>query len=141
MGDSKKVTNNFKDEICIAEMVKERVTEVMAGYGRWGKKTGVKRVGGRVGDGGATGDKIKKPFNKKDEDRNCLRCKVCKSIRHIKESCKDKNKENKREPTFWGPLQVWPTVYILYIGINLAIIMKQYGANASQMCLAVKCKY
>ena len=38
---------------------------------------------------------------------------------------------NKREPTFWGPLQVWPMVYILYIGINLAIIMKQYGANAS----------
>ena len=45
---------------------------------------------------------------------------------------------NKREPTFTGPLQVWPMVYILYIGINLAIIMKQYGANASQMCLAVK---
>ena len=27
--------------------------------------------------------------------------------------------------------KVWPMVYILYIGINLAIIMKQYGANAS----------
>ena len=44
--------------------------------------------------------------------------------------------ENKREPTFWGPLQVWPMVYILYICINLSIIMKQYGGNASQMCLA-----
>ena len=51
---------------------------------------------------------------------------------------KIKESKNKREPTFWGPLQVWPMVYILYIGINLAIIMKQYGANASHMCLAVK---
>ena len=31
---------------------------------------------------------------------------------------------NTLEPTFTGPLQVWPMVYILYIGINLAIIMK-----------------
>ena len=38
-----------------------------------------------------------------------------------------KNIENKRELTFTGPLQVWAMVYILYIGINLAIIMKQYG--------------
>ena len=29
-----------------------------------------------------------------------------------------------------------PMVYILYIDINLANIMKQYGGNASQMCLA-----
>ena len=35
--------------------------------------------------------------------------------------------KNKWEPTFTGPLQVWPMVYILYIGINLGIIMKQYG--------------
>ena len=26
-----------------------------------------------------------------------------------------------------GPLQIWPMKYILYIGINLAIIIKQYG--------------
>ena len=48
MGDSKKVTNNFGDKICIAEKVKERVKDVMAGYGRWGKKVGTKRVGGKV---------------------------------------------------------------------------------------------
>ena len=61
--------------------------------------------------------------------------------RHTKNNQADKQTENKREPTFWGPLQVWPMVYIFYIGINIAIIMKQYGANASQMCLAVKLKY
>merc|ERR1712115_468249 len=49
--------------------------------------------------------------------------------------------ENKRVPTFYGPLQVWPMVYKLYIGINLAIIMKQYGANTSQMCLALPMEY
>ena len=38
-------------------------------------------------------------------------------------------KNNKREPTFTGPLQFWPMVYILYIGINHAIIMKQYVGN------------
>ena len=37
-----------------------------------------------------------------------------------------KHKRYKREPTFMGPLQVWPMVYILYISINLSIIMKQY---------------
>ena len=37
------------------------------------------------------------------------------------------NTQNKREATFTGPLQVWPMVYILYIGINLASIIKQYG--------------
>ena len=51
---------------------------------------------------------------------------------------KNMKKKNKWVPNFWGPLQIWPMVYILYIAINLAIIMKQYGANASQMCLAVK---
>ena len=89
MGDSKKVTNDLGDEICIAEKVEERVSEVMAGMnGRWGKKTGGKRIGGKVGDGGSTVDKIKKPLNK-DEDGNGLRWKICKSICHMKESCKD----------------------------------------------------
>ena len=95
MGDSKKVTNNLGDEDCIREKVEERVTEVMARMsGRWGKKTGGKRAGGKVEDGGATGDKIKKPINKKDEDGNRLCYKGCKSIRHMKESCKDRNKED-----------------------------------------------
>ena len=67
MGDSKKVTNDFRDKICIAEKAKERVTEVMAGMsGKWGRKSGGRKAGGRVGDGGATGDKIKKLINKKD---------------------------------------------------------------------------
>ena len=69
----------------------------MAGIsGRWGKKTGGNTTGGRVGDGGAMGDKIMKPINKKDNDGNHLCCKVCKSIRHMKESCKDKNKEDNK---------------------------------------------
>ena len=42
------------------------------------------------------GDKIKKPINKKDEDGITLSCKVCKSIRHMKESFKDQNKEDNR---------------------------------------------
>ena len=97
MGDSKKVTKDLGEEVCIAEKVEERVNEVMAGMsGRWGKKTGGKRIGGKVGDGGATGDKIKKPLNKKDEDGNRLRCKICKSIRHMKETCRDKQKEDNR---------------------------------------------
>ena len=61
-----------------------------------GKRTGGKKAGGRVGDRGVTSNKIKKPINKKDKDGNCLSCKVCKSIRHIKETCKDKNKEDNR---------------------------------------------
>ena len=73
MGDSKKVTNDFGDEIGIAEKVKERVTEVLAGMtGKWGKKPGGRKTGGKVGGGGATGDKIKKPINKKDDDGNRL---------------------------------------------------------------------
>ena len=35
--------------------------------------------------------------------------------------------KNKRCYVITGPLQIWPMVYILYIGINLAIIIKQYG--------------
>merc|ERR1712112_600552 len=98
MGDSKKVTNDLGEEVCIAEKVEERVNEVMAGMsGRRGKKTGGKRTGGKVGDGGATGDKIKKPLNKEDEDGKRLRCKICNSIRHMKETCKDKQKEDNRE--------------------------------------------
>jgi hypothetical protein len=69
----------------------------MAGMSRrWGKRKGGKKTGGRVGEEGATGDKLKKSINKKDEDGNRLRCKVCKSIRHMKESCEDKNKEDNR---------------------------------------------
>ena len=69
------------------------MSEVLAGMsGRWNKKTGGKRTGGKVGAGGATGDKIKKPLNKKDDDGNGLRCKECKSIQHMKDRCKDKNK-------------------------------------------------
>ena len=76
---------------------KKRVNEVMTGRsGRWGKKTGGKRIGGKVGDGGANGDKIKKTLNKKDGEGNCLCCKICKSIRHMKEICKDKHKEDNR---------------------------------------------
>ena len=45
-------------------------------------------------------------------------------------------KKTSGEPTFMGPLQVWPIVYILYISINLSSIMKQYGGNASQMFIA-----
>ena len=38
MGDSKKVNNDMEDEVCIAEKVEERVSEVMAGMsGRWNK--------------------------------------------------------------------------------------------------------
>ena len=97
MGDSKKVTSDLGEEVCVAEQVEERVNEVMAGMsGRWGKKLGGKRTGGKVGAGGATGDKIKKPLNKKDEDGNRLRCKNCKSIRHMKEICKDKQKEDNK---------------------------------------------
>ena len=59
------MTNNFGDKICIAEKVKERVRAVMTGYGKWGKKAGAKRVGGKVRDRGATGDKIKMLINKK----------------------------------------------------------------------------
>ena len=86
------MTYDLSDKVCIAEKVEERVTEVMAGMSRRWKKTGGKRTGGRVGDGGATGDKIEKPINKKDEDGNCLCWKVCKSFRHMKQSCKDENK-------------------------------------------------
>jgi hypothetical protein len=63
--------------------------------GRWNKKH--KQTGGRVGAGGATGDKIKKPINKKDDDGNRLRCKECKSIRHMKDKCKDKLKEENKK--------------------------------------------
>ena len=64
MGDSKKVTKNLGDKVCIAEKVEERVTEVMAGMsGRWGRKSGGRKAGGRVSGGEATGDKIKKPIN------------------------------------------------------------------------------
>ena len=98
MGDSKKVTNDYGEEVCVAEQVEERVNEVMAGMsGRWGRKSGGKRTGGKVGAGGATGDKIKKPLNKKDDDGNRLRCKYCKSIRHMKEACKDKQKDDNKE--------------------------------------------
>ena len=97
MGDSKKVNTEREDEFCITEKVKERVSEVMAGMsGRWRKKAGSKRTGGKDRDGGATRDRIKKPLNKKDEDGNCLRCKECKSICHMKEKCKDKNKDKNR---------------------------------------------
>ena len=93
----KKVTKDIGDEVCIAEKVEDRVSEVIAGMsGRWGKRTGGKKAGGRVSDRGATGDKIEKPINNKYEDGNCLQCKVCKSIRHMKESFKDKNKEDNR---------------------------------------------
>ena len=97
MGDSKKVTNDFQDEIYIAEKVKERVTEVMAGMaGRQGRKSGGRNADGKVGGGGATGDKIKKPINNKDEDGNCLRSKTRKSFRHMKETCPDKNKDDNK---------------------------------------------
>ena len=72
MRDSKKVTNDICDEVCIVEKVEEMVSEVMAGMnGKWKKASG-KRTGGKVGDGGATANKIKKPINKKDDDGNCL---------------------------------------------------------------------
>ena len=96
MGDSKKINDTVGDEVCVAEQVEERVSEVMAAMGgRWNKKS--KYTGGKVGAGGATGDKIKKPLNKKDDDGNRLRCKDCKSIRHMKEQCKDKSKEENRK--------------------------------------------
>ena len=92
MGDSKKINNNIKDEVCIAEKVEERLSEVMAGMSvRQNKK--YKQTGGKVGAGGATGDRIKKPINKKDDDGNRLRCRECKSICHMKDQCKDKFKE------------------------------------------------
>ena len=73
MGDSRKVNNDFIDEIGILEKFEERVTEVLAGMtGKWGNKAGGKKTGGKVIGGGATGDKIKKPINKKDEDGNQL---------------------------------------------------------------------
>ena len=66
MGNSKKVNNDFGDEIGITE-------KALAGMaGKWGKKTLGRMTGGRLGRGGATGDKIKKPINKKDEDGNQL---------------------------------------------------------------------
>merc|ERR1712112_443333 len=84
MGDSKKVTNDLGEEICIAEKVEERLNEVMAGMsGKWGKKPRGKKTGGKVGDGGATGNKIKKPIIQKDEEGNRLRCRYCKSYRHM----------------------------------------------------------
>ena len=47
--------------------------QLLAGMaGKWGKKAGGKKTGGKVIGGGATGDKIKKPINKKDEDGNQL---------------------------------------------------------------------
>ena len=52
-------------------------------------------MGGSVGGGGATGYKIKKPINNKDEDGNCLFCKICKGFRHMKETCQDKNNDNR----------------------------------------------
>ena len=96
MGDSKKIDMNNEDEVCIAEKVEERLSDVMAAMGgRWNKKQ--RQTGGKVGEGGATGDKIKKPINKKDDDGNRLRCKECKSIRHMKDKCKDKNKEDNKK--------------------------------------------
>ena len=45
------MTYDLSDEVCIAEKVEERVTEVMAGMSRRWKKTGGKRTGDRVRDG------------------------------------------------------------------------------------------
>ena len=38
-----------------------------------------KDVVGKVGAGGATGDKLRKPINKRDDKGNRLWCKLCKS--------------------------------------------------------------
>ena len=40
MGDSKKVTNNIGDEVCIDEKVDERVSEVAGSSGRDKRKMG-----------------------------------------------------------------------------------------------------
>ena len=99
MGDSKKVIKDDGDEVYVAELVEERLAEVMAGMGtnRWKKSK--KNTGGKVGAGGATGNMIKKPINKKDDDGNRLRCRECKSYRHMKEQCKDKSKEDNKKNT------------------------------------------
>ena len=97
MGDSKKVTKDDNDEIYVAEQVEERLAEVMAGMGfnKWKKSK--KSTGGKVGDGGKTGDKIKKPINEKDDNGNRLRCRVCRSYRHMKEQCRDKQEEDNKK--------------------------------------------
>ena len=42
--------NNIEKEIGITEKVEERVTEVLAGMaGRWGRKSGGRKTGGKVG--------------------------------------------------------------------------------------------
>ena len=77
--------------------MEERLAEVMAGMGfnKWKKSK--KSTGGKVGDGGKTGDKIKKPINEKDDNGNRLRCRVCRSYRHMKEQCRDKQEEDNKK--------------------------------------------
>ena len=78
----------------MAKWVYERITVVITAMGnrmgRWKKsKSG---TGGKVGDGGATGNKIKKTINRKDDKGIRLRCRECNSYRHMREECKDKGK-------------------------------------------------
>ena len=72
MGDSKKIAKEDNDEIYVAEQVEERLAEVMAGMGSNKWKKSKKSTGGRVGNRGNTGDKIKKAINKKDDNGNRL---------------------------------------------------------------------
>ena len=64
-----------------------------------------------------------------DHEKRSAESEIDKQMRQTKD-------KTSGEPTFMGPLQVWPMVYILYISINLSSIMKQYGGNASQMFIA-----
>ena len=71
MGDSKKVIKIDEEDTLFAEHVEERVSEVLAAVKTDKKWTSKKKSpGGRVGSGGATGGKLKKPLNKLDKDGN-----------------------------------------------------------------------
>ena len=81
MGDSTKVREDV-DESCITEKIEDRCSEVMVGSEK-------------VETSGA--GKLKKPINRKDVSGNRLRCRICKSFRHMERQCKDRQQADNRK--------------------------------------------